>query len=265
MLTSSQAEQTHGVAMLRVGDIEYPSLKGRVSAEEWLARVELAALYRLVVMLGMDDMSITHCSAQVGEHYLFNPSGFLFEEITASSLVKIDLQGQIVAETPFQIVEGGWYPMKAVHAARPDAKFVIHTHDNHGIALSAQRRKLLPIAQSTAFALADQIAYHDYDGVETYEDRVAGLQASLGSANRMILHNHGLLVLGQTARQTLYRLYSLNKACQVQLLAGPTEELIQIPEDILETFPAELKRAQGNNPWPGLLRKLDRLDPSSKD
>jgi ribulose-5-phosphate 4-epimerase/fuculose-1-phosphate aldolase len=243
--------------------VEYPCLEGVVSEAEWSTRVELAALYRLAVLMGWDDLSITHISAQVPghPHYLFNPSGLLFEEITASSLVKIDLAGQIVGETPFKIVAGGWYPMQAVHAVREDARFVIHTHDAHGIALSIREEGLLPITQTIGFLLADGVAYHDYDGVETYADRVQGLQASLGSANRMILRNHGLLTLGETAAQAFRRMHGLVRSCQIQLLAG-RERLIPIGADLLSTFQEELKRAQGNDPWPGLLRKLDRLDPS---
>ncbi|HEY2032187.1 MAG TPA: class II aldolase/adducin family protein [Rhizomicrobium sp.] len=252
---------------MRLGDTEYPSLRGKVSDEEWRARVELAALYRLVPLMGWDDLSITHCSARVPgkPHYLFNPMGFLFEEITASSLIKITLEGEVLSETPFEITLGGWYPMKAVHAAREDANFVIHTHDTYGIALSARKEKLQPVSQGAGFVIADKIAYHDYDGVETYEDRIVGLQKSLGDANRLILHNHGLLTVGRTARQAFQRMHGLNKACLVQLLAGRSEELIHLPESILAGFPAEITRAQGNNPWPGMLRKLDRLDPSYKD
>lgn len=251
---------------MKVGDIEYPSLRGSVSDAEWRTRVELAALYRLAVLMDWDDLSITHISARVpGEpNYLFNPSGLLFEEVTASSLVKVNLDGKIVAETPFEIVAGGWYPMQAVHAARDDANFVIHTHDVYGIALSVREEGLQPITQTIGFILGDGVAYHDYDGVETYADRVASLQASLGSANRMILRNHGLLTLGLSAGQAFRRMNGLVRSCKIQLLAG-RENLVHIDDGILATFEEELARAQGNDPWPGLLRKLDRLDPTYKD
>jgi ribulose-5-phosphate 4-epimerase/fuculose-1-phosphate aldolase len=250
---------------MKLGDVEYPSLEGRVGDGEWAARVELAALYRLTPLMGWDSLSITHISARVpGEpHYLFNPKGFLFEEVTASSLVKINLEGEIVSETPFGIVDGGWHPMKAVHAVREDANFVIHVHDLYGVALSARKEGLQPISQTAGFALGDGVAYHAYDGVETYEERVAGLQASLGNANRLILHNHGLVTLGPTARSAFMRMNSLREACRIQVLAG-RDHLIQIEPQVASTFAAELARAQGNDAWPGLLRKLERLDPSYK-
>ena len=251
-----------------IGETEYPSLKGKVSEAEWQARIETAALFRLIPMMGWDDLSITHVSARVpGEpnHYLFNPMGFLFEEITASSLIKIDLEGNIVAPTPFEITIGGWYPMKAIHAVREDANFVIHTHDDYGGAISARKEPLLPITQGAAFVLGDKLAYHEYEGVETYEDRIPGLQVALGDANRLILKNHGLVTLGYTAFHAFYRMYGLIKACRIQLLAGKGEDLIHIGPELLETYPAEIRRAQGNNPWPGLLRKLDKDDPSYKD
>jgi ribulose-5-phosphate 4-epimerase/fuculose-1-phosphate aldolase len=248
---------------MRIGDIEYPSLEGVVSEPEWLTRVELAALYRLAVQMDWDDLSITHISARVpGEpHYLMNPSGLLFEEVTASSLVKVDLDGRIVGDSPFEIVGGGWFPMKAVHEVREDANFVVHTHDIYGIALSLREEGLLPLTQTVGFILGDGIAYHDYDGVETYADRVAGLQQSLGAANYMILRNHGLLTLGLNARQAFRRMSSLVRSCRIQLLAG-RDKLVPIDEVILATFQEELRRAQGNDPWPGLLRRLDRLEPS---
>jgi len=256
--------------MLKIGDVEYPSLKGKVSEEEWQARVELAAMYRLVPMMGWDDQSLTHCSARIGEHYLFNPLGFLFEEITASSLVKVTLDGEIISDTPFEITIGGWYVMKAVHAVREDANFVIHTHDDFGAAVAAQKRGLLPISQPAAFAIGDALAYHDYEGVETYEARMPSLQASLGKANNnLILRNHGLLTLGYFAKHAFLRHHNLRKACRIQVMAGADGcELVEVPTPILETFPVEIMRAasgEGNDAWPGLLRKLERLDPGFKD
>lgn len=248
--------------MATAGGVEIQSLAGRVPEGEWNARVQLAALYRLAVMMDWDDLSITHISARVpGEpHYLMNPSGLLFEEVTASSLVKVDLEGRKASDSPFEIVSGGWFPMKAVHAVRDDANFVIHTHDIYGIALSVREEGLLPLTQSIGFILADDLAYHDYDGVETYEERVAGLQASLGSANRMILRNHGLLALGETAGQAFRRMNGLVRSCRIQLIAG-RDRLVMLDAAMLATFAGELQRAQGNDPWPGLMRKLDRLDP----
>ncbi len=254
--------------MLKLGDIEYPSLKGKVSEAEWKARVELAALYRLIELFGWNDLSGAPASARIPGQpfYLFNPNGLLFEEITASSLVKINLEGEVVSETPFRHVASTWFPMKAVHEVREDANFVIHSHDDYGMALSARREKLLPVSQSAGFALADGVAFHDYDGVETYQERVPALQASLGARNRMILHNHGLLAVGASAYQALYRMASLRKACRVQLLAGFEKDLFQLPGEIIEQMAEEIRRGPAvGNFWPGLLRKLDRIDPSYKE
>lgn len=253
--------------MLKLGDIEYPSLKGKVSQAEWAVREELAALYRLTPLFGWDDLSLTHASARVpGEpHYLFNPMGFLFEEITASSLIKITLDGEVVQDTPFEITLGGWYPMKAVHAVREDANFILHCHDDYGLAVSARKEGLLPVSQPAGFAIGDKTAYHDYDGVETYEEKIVGLQQSLGEANRLILRNHGLLTLGPAAYFAFIRMYNLVQACRVQVLAGRGDDLVRIAPEILEQFPAELHRPQGNFAWPGLLRKLDRLDRTWRD
>lgn len=254
---------------MKLGDMEYPSLKGKVSDEEWAARVELAAIFRLVPLMGWWDLSQAPCSARVpGEpdHYLFNPLGFLFEEITASSLVKITLNGEHATDTPLQFSRAIWYPMQAVHAVREDANWVIHCHEDYGQALSARKDLLLPISQTAGFALADGVAYHDYEGVETYEDQMESLQRSLGGKNRMILHNHGLLTVGKTAYQAFQRMSSLRKACRVQLLAGMGQDLHFISEDVRPVFAEELRRGPAvDNLWSGLLRKLDRIDPSYKD
>lgn len=249
-------------------DLEYPSLRGQVPDAEWGVRQELAALYRLAPIMGWDDLSVTHLTAQVpGEpHYLMNPEGLLFEEITASSLVKIDLDGNKISDTPFEILRAGWLPMKAVHAVRADAKFAMHLHDIHGIALSVRREGLLPITQGIGFILADKIAYHAYDGVETNEAHIPALQRSLGDANRLILENHGLLAVGESAYQVFRRMHGLIQACRIQLLAGRGEDLIHIEPAVLDTFAAEIERGVvANNVWRGLLRKLDRIDPGWRD
>jgi ribulose-5-phosphate 4-epimerase/fuculose-1-phosphate aldolase len=200
-------------------------------------------------------------------YYLFNPAGFLFDEITASSLVKLDLSGEVVEGQPFAPVARTWIPMQAVHAARDDANWVIHSHDKYAMALSARRDKLLPISQSAGFAIADGISYHDYDGVEVYPERMAPLAESLGPTNGMlILHNHGCVTLGRTPWQAVSRMYRLRYACEVQLMAGRSDDLIHLPPGILESFRREIAVGTAvGNPWPGLLRKLDRMDPSYKD
>lgn len=253
---------------MQIGELEYPSLKGKVAQEEWRARVELAALYRLVPIMGWWDLSQAPLSARVpGEDtYLFNPLGFLFEEITASSLVKITLDGEYAVESPLRFSRRIWYPMQAVHAARPDANFVLHSHDDIFAALSARKDKLLPISQAAGFALAGGLAYHDYDGVETYAEQMPSLQASLGKSGAVLLHNHGLVVVGRSAYEVLAKTSNIRKACLVQLLAGQASDVRPIDAGVLPAFEEELRRGVAvDNLWPALLRKLDRMDPSYRD
>jgi len=254
---------------LRIADIEYSSLKGKVSESEWTARVELAAIYRLYRFFGWWDMLQAPASAQVpGEpNYLFVPDVCVWDDVTASSLVKITIQGEAASETPFRIIQEAWYPMRAIHEARVDASFVIHTHDPHVVALSAQKEGLLPISQTAAIVLGGKLAVHEYDGIETYESAIPGLQKSLGDSNAMILRHHGAVVLGRTAYEALWRMDQLLLACRIQLLAGSTKELLQLPPRIVATFPGEIERA-GVGPapqWEGLLRVLDRIDKTYRE
>lgn len=253
-------------AKVRNGDLEYPSLEGKVSDAEWQARVDLAALYRLIPLMGWWDLSQPPASARVpGEpnHFLINPLGFLFEEITASSLVKITLDGAPVLDSPLRVSRQIWYPMQAVHAAREDANFVLHSHDEVFAALSARRDGLLPISQPAGFALAGGLAYHDYDGVETHAEQMPSLQASLGDYGVMLLRNHGLVCLGRSAYEVIAKTANLRSACRIQLLAGQAEHLKPIAPSVLPVFAEELRRGVAvDNLWPGLLRKLDRIDPS---
>jgi ribulose-5-phosphate 4-epimerase/fuculose-1-phosphate aldolase len=254
---------------MQIGDIEYPSLRGRVPDAEWQTRVELAAIYRLIPYFGWFDLSMPGASAKIPDqpYYLFNPNGFLFEEITASSLVKVDMTGRVVEGQVFAPVPRTWYPMQAVHEAREDANWVIHSHDKYAMALSARRDKLLPISQTGGFAIADGVSYHDYDGVEVYPERMAPLAESLGPKNGMlILHNHGCVTLGKSAWQAVSRMYRLRYACEVQLLAGRGADLIHLSPEVIESFRTEIQLGTAvGNPWPGLLRKLDRMDPTYKD
>lgn len=258
--------------MLKIGTTTYPSLKGKVSDEEWEVRVQTAALFRLIPMMGWDDLSMQLVSSRIGDNFLFGPSGPLYEEVTASSLVKINLAGEILSDTPFGIVKSTWYPMRAVHEVRADANFAIHTHDDIVAAVACNSEGLLPISQPAAFALADGLGYHTYEGVETYEDKVPSLQRSLGPKNNaLILRNHGLLTVGYVAKQAFLRHYNVRKACRIQVLAGSAKhgELLKFPQSLLDGFRMELYRiGQGENttdPWDGLLRKLAKLDPSFMD
>ncbi len=230
------------------------------SEQEWQARVDLAAAYRLVAYYGWDDLIFTHLSARVPgpeHHFLINPYGMMFEEITASSLVKINLQGEIVTPSPYFINPAGFTIHSAVHAAREDALCVIHLHTDYGIAVSAQHDGLLPISQQSMFALAS-LAYHEYEGLALNEDEKARLVADLGNKMNMILRNHGLLTVGKTAAE----------AFQILAQSGAST-LLPISENILGKVAAQLSAVtvgQGAQlAWPGLLRKLDRIDPSYRE
>ena len=248
------------------------SVRDNVSEPEWQVRVDLAAAYRLVAHYGWDDLIFTHLSARVPgpeHHFLINPYGMMFEEITASSLVKINLQGEIVTPSPYFINPAGFTIHSAVHAAREDALCVIHLHTDYGIAVSAQKDGLLPLSQQSLFALAS-LAYHDYEGLALNEDEKSRLVADLGDKTDMILRNHGLLTIGKTAAEAFLSMYILERACRIQILAqsgGAT--LLPVSEPILESVASQLSAVtvgQGAQlAWPGLLRKLDRIDPSFRE
>lgn len=248
------------------------SIKDKVSAEEWQARVELAAVYRLVALYGWDDLIFTHISARVPDedgHFLINPYGFLFEEITASSLVKVNLQGEIVSETSHFINPAGFTIHSAIHEARHDVGCVLHIHSLHGVAVSAQKEGLLPLSQQSLFPLSG-LAYHNYEGVALNAEEKPRLVADLGEKNFMILRNHGLLTCGKTMADAFLSMYVLESACRIQILGqSGGKELIQIHPQILQGITAQLAMATkglgADLVFPGLLRKLDRIDPSYKD
>lgn len=240
------------------------SLKGRVSAEEWQARVECAALYRLVAMHGWDDMIFTHISMRVPgpeHHFLINPYGMLFEEITASSLVKVDLDGAIVAPTPYYINPAGFTIHSAIHGAREDALCVIHLHTDAGVGVSAQSDGLLPLTQNALLVLP-QLAYHEYEGVALNLDERERLVRDIGDKKLMLLRNHGTLSVGATAAEAFIGIYFLERACaqQVNALSGGRAGALIAPD-------AAQQEARGQSAalamvsglaWPGLKRKLDR-------
>jgi ribulose-5-phosphate 4-epimerase/fuculose-1-phosphate aldolase len=248
------------------------SVREQVSGEEWQVRVDLAAAYRLVAHYGWDDLIFTHLSARVPgpeHHFLINPYGMMFDEITASSLVKIDLQGQIVSPSPYFINPAGFTIHSAVHAAREDALCVIHLHTTHGIAVSAQEKGLLPISQQSLFVLAS-LGYHEYEGLALNEDEKSRLVADLGKNSSMILRNHGLLTVGKTPAEAFLAMYILESACRIQILAqsgGGT--LRPVSDVILDGVASQLGAVtvgQGAQlTWPGLLRKLERMDPSYRE
>jgi ribulose-5-phosphate 4-epimerase/fuculose-1-phosphate aldolase len=246
-------------------------VRGHVSAEEWQLRVDLAAAYRLVALFGWDDLVFTHISARVPgpeRHFLINPYGFLFEEITASSLVKVDLNGGIVMDTPHFINPAGFTIHSAIHAARDDAHCVLHVHSVNGVAVSAQKHGLLPISQQSLFVLAS-LGYHDYEGVALREEEKPRLVRDLGDKSFLMLRNHGLLTVGATVADAFLFMYLFEAACMIQVRAqSGGGELLPIAQPILDGIRAQAaqvtKGLGGALVWPGLLRKLDRLDPSYK-
>jgi ribulose-5-phosphate 4-epimerase/fuculose-1-phosphate aldolase len=248
------------------------SVKQQVSEQEWKMRVDLAACYRMVAQNAWDDLIFTHISARVPgpeHHFLINPYGMLFEEITASSLVKVDLKGEKVMESDFAINPAGFVIHSAVHEAREDAQCVMHLHTAAGIAVSACKEGLLPLSQQSLFALSS-LSYHDYEGVALNMDERQRLVADLGGTNFMILRNHGLLTCAETIADAFLYMYLLQCACDIQLKAQASgQELIAIPSQILAGIQAQAKAvtrsAGGSLAWPGILRKLDRNNPGYAD
>jgi ribulose-5-phosphate 4-epimerase/fuculose-1-phosphate aldolase len=248
------------------------SLKETVSAEEWQLRCDLAACYRLVAAYGWSDLVFTHISAKLpdsvtgGEHhFLINPYGLMFDEITASSLVKVDMACNKLHDSPFPVNPAGFVIHSAVHEARPEAQCVLHTHTRAGVGVSAQKHGILPISQQATFVLAS-LAYHDYEGVAFRPDEKPRLQADLGSANYLVLRNHGLLTVGKSIPEAFLSMYTFENTCKIQVdaLAGGGE-LTQVNPAIIANMGEVLRVAtagQGANlAWPALLRKLDRENP----
>jgi ribulose-5-phosphate 4-epimerase/fuculose-1-phosphate aldolase len=239
----------------------------QVSEEEWRIRVDLAAAYRLVALYGWDDLIFTHITAKVPgtDHFLINPYGMMFEEITASSLVKIDAAGNKVMDSPYPINPAGFTIHGCVHGARQDAGCVMHTHSINGVAVSAQKQGLLPISQQAFFVLTS-LAYHDYEGVALLDDEKPRLARDLGEKLFLMLRNHGLLTIGKHPAEAFIAMYIFEAACMVQVRAqSGGGELISIPPRILELASDQMAKATlgagGGLAWPALLRKLDRVNP----
>ena len=250
-----------------------PSLKELVSAEEWQLRCDLAACYRLVALYGWSDLVFTHISAKLPEevagvgahHFLINPYGLMFDEITASSLVKVDENGHKVIDSPFPVNPAGFVIHSAVHEARADAVCVLHTHTRAGVAVSAQKCGVLPISQQSTFVLAS-LAYHDYEGVAFRDNEKPRLQADLGKANYLMLRNHGLLVVGKSIADAFLSMYTFENTCRIQLDAQAGGALIPVNAMIVKGV-GEAMRIQtggmgGAFVWPSLIRKLDKIDGS---
>ncbi|MES3001713.1 MAG: class II aldolase/adducin family protein [Pseudomonadota bacterium] len=252
--------------------MEIASLRNAVSNEEWELRVQLAACYRLVALYGWSDLVFTHISARIPgpeHHFLINPYGLMFDEITASSLVKVDQQCNKLIDSPFPVNPAGFVIHSCIHQLREDAACVLHTHSRAGVAVSAQKQGILPISQQSSFVLSS-LAYHDYEGVALRDDERARLQADLGDKSFLVLRNHGLLVTGRTVPDAFLNMYTFENTCRIQVdaLAGGGE-LTTVNPKVLEGLAQVLKTVtagQGANiAWPALLRKLDRADPTYKE
>ena len=249
-----------------------PSLKEVVSAQEWRLRVDLAAAYRLVAAYGMSDLVFTHISARIPgpEHqFLINPYGLMFDEITASSLIRIDQSCNILSQSTFPVNPAGFTIHSAIHEVRDDAVCVLHTHTRAGIAVSSQQAGVLPISQQSTFVLSS-LAYHAYEGLAVRDDEKARLQANLGNKKYLMLRNHGLLTVGRTIAEAFLGMYTFENTCRIQVdaLAGG-QPLTTVDAAIIEGAAAAAKIVSGGQgadlAWPALLRKLDRMDPSYKN
>jgi len=235
---------------------------------EWDLRVQLAACYRLVAMFGWDDLIYTHISARVPgpeHHFLINPFGMLFEEITASSLVKIDLDGKKLDESPYDINPAGFTIHSAIHASREDAQCVLHVHSINGVAVSAQKNGVLPLSQQSTFVLAS-LGYHDYEGVALNEEEKPRLVHDLGENNFLMLRNHGLLTVADSIPDAFLYMYLFEATCMIQLRAqAGGSDLIPVDSRIVAGAKAQAKQVMkgvgGALAWPALLRKLDRVNP----
>ena len=247
--------------------VEIPSLKGKVSDEEWKIRVDLAAAYRLIAHYGWDDLIFTHLSARVPgpeHHLLLNPYQLMFEEVTASSLVKVDVHGNPVEPTPFITNPAGFTIPSAVHMAREDAQAVMHLHTPAGQALSAHEDGLLPLTQTAMLVMGD-LAFHDYEGVAVDMDERERIVADLGDKGAMLLRNHGTLAVGRNVGECFVKIYFLERAAQAQAMALAAGDKVNRPHQGAAEITGQqgavgLSVAANLLAWPALLRKAYRLD-----
>jgi len=259
--------------MAKPGMLDIKSVKDQVSAEEWQARVDLAAAYRMVAHLGWDDLIYTHLSMRIpgtDHHFLINPLGLMFDEITASSLVKVDLNGNQLMDTPFIPNAAGFVIHSAIHEARDDANCVIHLHTDYGIAVSNQKEGLLPLCQTNIIPWM-MAAYHDYEGFAVNDGEKERLVADFGDKNALILRNHGTLTVGDTVAKAFEAMWFLERACKIQILTQSAGAEIHHPsQESLDNAIRDFRVVAGANGadnfvWPAILRKMERLDPSFRD
>ena len=252
---------------------EIPRLEGKVSDAEWALRCELAATYRLCAMHGWSDPVFTHISVRLPdedgeERFLINPYGVMFDEMTASALVKVDLNGKICQDSPYFVNPAGFTIHSAVHMAREDAGCVIHVHTPYGIAVSVQKAGLRRYTQFS-MQVYDDLAYHDYEGIALELEERERIVANLGSKSLLMLRNHGTLTFGPTCGTAFLRMYFLENACKAQIFAqsvGGEEHLHEEPEEmgarVYQQGAAAFVPGMGDNlVWPGLMRKLARTNP----
>jgi ribulose-5-phosphate 4-epimerase/fuculose-1-phosphate aldolase len=247
-----------------------PAIQSQVSPQEWAIRCDLAACYRLVALYGWSDLVFTHISAKLpgpDHHFLINPYGLMFDEITASSLVKVDKDCNKVIDSPYPVNPAGFVIHSAVHEAREDALCVLHTHTRAGVAVSAQAAGVLPISQQSTFVLGS-LAYHGYQGVAFRPEEKPSLQADLGQANYLMLRNHGLLTVGKTIADAFLHMYVFESTCQIQISAQAGGPLTQVEPGIVKGVAQAMKVQTGGIGgafvWPSLIRKLERTDVSYK-
>ena len=261
-------------------DREYPplkfkSLKGKVSAAEWQARVDCACAYRLVRLFRMDDLVYNHISVRIPgtDEYLLNAMGLMYDEICASSLLKVDLKGKVLWEPEwpkgleYTFNYAGFVIHGAIHEAKPELHCVMHTHSPASMAVSSLKKGLLPMTQMAM--RFDRVAYHDYQGVALDLEERKSLVEDLGDADVMLLRNHGALAVGRTVGEAFNSLYRLEKACVAQLLAqGANDEIVLPPLDVQEKtrhmYRRGVRRVVGLLEWPAMRRLADRIDPSYK-
>lgn len=242
-------------------------VRSQVGEQEWQLRTDLAACYRLIALYGWDDLVFTHISAKIPgpeHHVLINPYGLMFEEITASSLVKIDMACNPVMPTPFKVNPAGFVIHSAIHEVREDAGCVLHTHTRAGVAVSAMKRGLMPISQQATVVL-QSLAYHDYEGIAVRDDEKARLQANLGASSYLMLRNHGLLTVGRSVAEAFLFMYTFESACQVQVGALAGGEVVEVGDAVMGTVRHAVGVQRNVLPtdfvFAALKRKLDRRNP----
>jgi len=271
-LAKTTAKKSKTPAKRRTASAAKPATRRGISAAEWQARVELAAAYRLTAMMGWTDMLGTHISCRVpGTHdqFLINPYGLLFEEMTASDLIKCDVEGRKLSDSPYEVNSAGFTIHSAVHMGCPSAEGVMHCHTQYGVAVASQKDGLLPLTQMSLTALS-QVRYHDFEGVAENHDERERLVQDLGNGSMLILRNHGTLTVGRSIGEMFARMYRLERACKMQITAmtgGAT--LNHLPGEVVrhtieqgELIYGENGRGAGGKlMWAALMRKLDRESP----